>query len=84
MTRIDDIDRRVIAATQAGLPLTLRPYAQIAANLMVIYPNGATAADLQRLPGYAGLPQVTALPGDDERGHLDPLGVRAVRGPGAR
>lgn len=33
MSRIDTIDRRVIAATQAGLPLTERPYAQVAANL---------------------------------------------------
>ena len=33
MSRIDPTDRRVIAATQAGLPLTDRPYAQIAATL---------------------------------------------------
>ena len=33
MSRIDPTDRRVIAATQAGLPLTDRPYAQVAANL---------------------------------------------------
>lgn len=30
---IDDIDRRVIAATQAGLPLCPRPYAQIARQI---------------------------------------------------
>lgn len=33
MSNIQTIDRRVIAATQAGLPLTKRPYAQVAANL---------------------------------------------------
>ncbi|GAA4388196.1 hypothetical protein GCM10023147_13520 [Tsukamurella soli] len=32
----------------------------IAANFMAIYPNGATAADLAKLPGYADLPQVKA------------------------
>jgi DNA-binding Lrp family transcriptional regulator len=30
---IDDIDRRVIAATQAGLPLCARPYAQVASQI---------------------------------------------------
>lgn len=30
---IDDIDRRVIAATQAGLPLCERPYAQLAGQI---------------------------------------------------
>ena len=33
MSMIDSIDRRVIAATQAGLPLTDRPYAQVAETL---------------------------------------------------
>ncbi|QFQ86225.1 AsnC family transcriptional regulator [Paracoccus kondratievae] len=33
MTRLDDTDRRLIAATQAGLPLVQAPYACIAADL---------------------------------------------------
>ena len=30
MSALDPTDRRLIQATQAGLPLTARPYAQIA------------------------------------------------------
>ena len=30
---LDPIDRRIVAATQAGLPLTRAPYAQVAADL---------------------------------------------------
>lgn len=33
MTALDDTDRRLIAATQAGLPLVEAPYARIAADL---------------------------------------------------
>ena len=33
MSDLDQTDRRLIAATQAGLPLTARPYAQIARDL---------------------------------------------------
>ena len=33
MNDLDDTDRRLIAATQAGLPLVAAPYAQIAASL---------------------------------------------------
>ena len=33
MSDLDQTDRRLIAATQAGLPLTARPYAQIAKDL---------------------------------------------------
>ena len=33
MNDLDDTDRRLIAATQAGLPLVTAPYAQIAASL---------------------------------------------------
>ncbi|RQP06372.1 MAG: Lrp/AsnC family transcriptional regulator [Paracoccus sp. BP8] len=33
MTALDDTDRRLIAATQAGLPLVEAPYARIAAEL---------------------------------------------------
>lgn len=33
LTSIDAIDRQIIAATQAGLPVTARPYHQIAAQL---------------------------------------------------
>lgn len=39
-------------------PVSLEMLPTIGANLMVIYPAGATAADLDRLPGYLGLPQV--------------------------
>ncbi len=35
MTAPDDTDRRLIAATQAGLPLVEAPYARIAADLGV-------------------------------------------------
>ncbi|MBI3068891.1 MAG: Lrp/AsnC family transcriptional regulator [Betaproteobacteria bacterium] len=35
MHAIDDIDRRIIVATQAGLPLTARPYHAIAAQVGV-------------------------------------------------
>lgn len=49
------------AGAQGGrTPVSLELLPRIAANLMVIYPAGATAADLERLPGYAGLPQVRA------------------------
>jgi siroheme decarboxylase len=33
MTILDSIDRRLIAATEAGLPLVERPYAQIASDM---------------------------------------------------
>ncbi len=33
MTALDPIDRRLIAATEAGLPLDMRPYARIAEQL---------------------------------------------------
>lgn len=33
MTPLDAIDRRIVQATQAGLPLTPRPYAEVAAVL---------------------------------------------------
>ncbi|KXP14077.1 ABC transporter substrate-binding protein [Tsukamurella pseudospumae] len=39
-------------------PVSLEQLPTISANFMAIYPNGAGEADLQRLPGYAGLPQV--------------------------
>ena len=35
MTALDPVDRSLVLATQAGLPLTARPYAQIAAWLML-------------------------------------------------
>ena len=35
MSGLDPIDRRLIAATQAGLPLVAAPYAQIAGQLGV-------------------------------------------------
>ncbi|NHF73239.1 siroheme decarboxylase subunit beta [Paracoccus xiamenensis] len=35
MSKLDPIDRSLIKATQAGLPLTARPYAQIATWLML-------------------------------------------------
>lgn len=59
---IKDNPRFATGAGQQGgrTPVSLELLPQIAANLMVIYPNGATAADLDRLPGYAGLPQVTS------------------------
>lgn len=43
-TRIDEIDRRIIVATQAGLPLTRQPYHQIAAEFAL-----APAELMQRL-----------------------------------
>lgn len=39
-------------------PVSLEQLPTIGANFMAIYPNGATGADLAKLPGYAGLPQV--------------------------
>ena len=59
---IKDNPRFATGSGQQGgrTPVSLELLPQIASNLMVIYPNGATAADLQRLPGYAGLPQVTS------------------------
>ncbi len=49
------------AGEQGGrTPVSLELLPRIASNLMVIYPAGATGADLQSLPGYAGLPQVTS------------------------
>ncbi|BDH59840.1 ABC transporter substrate-binding protein [Tsukamurella sp. PLM1] len=39
-------------------PVSLEQLPTIGANFMAIYPNGATEADLARLPGYSGLPQV--------------------------
>ncbi|CAM3878577.1 ABC transporter substrate-binding protein [Tsukamurella ocularis] len=59
---IKDNPRFATGSGQQGgrTPVSLELLPQIAANLMVIYPNGATAADLARLPGYAGLPQVTS------------------------
>ncbi|WP_082776395.1 ABC transporter substrate-binding protein [Tsukamurella pulmonis] len=56
----DDPQFATGAGAQGGrTPVSLELLPRIASNLMVIYPNGATAADLQRLPGYAGLPQVS-------------------------
>ena len=40
-------------------PVSLEQLPTIGANFMAIYPNGAGEQDLMRLPGYAGLPQVT-------------------------
>lgn len=59
---IKDNPRFATGSGQQGgrTPVSLELLPQIASNLMVIYPNGATAADLDRLPGYAGLPQVTS------------------------
>ncbi len=39
-------------------PVSLEQLPTIGANLMAIYPNGATDADLAKLGGYSGLPQV--------------------------
>lgn len=39
-------------------PVSLEQLPTIGANFMAIYPNGAGEADLNRLPGYPGLPQV--------------------------
>ena len=49
MTKIDDIDRKIIQATQSGLPLVAEPYAQIARQL------GLDEADvIQRINNMQG------------------------------
>ncbi|GAB3133635.1 hypothetical protein GCM10027289_23740 [Tsukamurella serpentis] len=53
---IRDEPRFTDAATRGMVSLELLP--RIGANFMAIYPNGATGADLLRLPGYTALPQV--------------------------
>jgi DNA-binding Lrp family transcriptional regulator len=59
-TRIDELDRRIVVATQAGLPIVARPYRAIAEQI------GATEAEvvarLQRMLDNGVIRRIGAVP----------------------
>ncbi|MCF6210725.1 MAG: AsnC family transcriptional regulator [Gammaproteobacteria bacterium] len=59
-TVIDTTDRRIIAATQGGLPLTLRPYAMVAAQLGL--DAGDVMARMQRMLDSGAIRRIGAVP----------------------
>ena len=67
MNDLDPIDRRLIAATQAGLPLVEAPYAQVATSL------GLTEAQVNRLREEHGIYMVS-----DSRINIAGLNAKTV------
>jgi len=57
---IDTVDRRIIAATQAGLPLSVRPYAAVAARLDL--PEAELRARLARMLERGVIRRIAAVP----------------------
>jgi siroheme decarboxylase len=57
---IDDIDRRIVAATQAGLPLVREPYRLIAEKLGL--EEAEIIARLKRLLGEGAIRRIGAIP----------------------
>jgi DNA-binding Lrp family transcriptional regulator len=51
-TILDEIDRRIIAATQEGLPLTARPYEAVGAGIGI---SGAEVIERLRAMGESGI-----------------------------
>jgi DNA-binding Lrp family transcriptional regulator len=60
MTMLDAIDRRIVAATQAGLPLTPEPYRAVAD--MIGVDEHELAARLKRLAGEGAIRRIGAIP----------------------
>jgi DNA-binding Lrp family transcriptional regulator len=60
MSAMDEIDRRLIVATQAGLPLVARPYAALAAQLGI--PAAEVQARLAAMLGRGTIRRIGAVP----------------------
>ncbi|MFO1321345.1 MAG: AsnC family transcriptional regulator [Burkholderiales bacterium] len=85
---LDDIDRAIIVATQAGLPITSRPYHTLAQNLGL--PAHVVMARLERMHATGLIRRIGAVPNhyaigytangmtvwDIDDAHVDDLGVR--------
>ena len=60
VTYIDPVDRRLVRATQAGLPLTARPYAALAERLGL--DEEEVMARLERLLAAGAIRRIAAVP----------------------
>ena len=78
---LDGVDRRIVAATQAGLPLTPRPYHAVAESL------GLTAAEvmerMQRMLDSGAIRRLGAIPNHYALG-IKANGMSVWQVPGAR
>ena len=60
MSSLDDIDRRIVLATQAGLPLVPAPYAEVAKQVGI--EPGAAMARIGRLLAAGAIRRIAAVP----------------------
>lgn len=63
---LDDIDRRIVAATQDGLPLVSTPYSAVARNLDIA--ESEVIARLDRLLAAGAIRRIGAIPNHDALG----------------
>ena len=70
---LDPVDRRIVAATQAGLPLTARPYHAVAQDLGL--PAAEVMRRITRMLETGAIRRIGAVPNHYALGYLANVGV---------
>jgi len=65
---LDDMDRRLIVATQAGLPVTARPFAAVGEQLGI--PAEEVIARFERLLALGVVRRIAAVPNHYKLGYV--------------